>query len=80
MAFGSLLRLTGVRSMRQANSARAITRDRYDAVLFDLDGATPLPCTPHVGNGSSTSTCRSVRTREAKNFAPSISPMTIGSM
>src|SRR5262249_38758673 len=30
--------VTGERSMRQPNSRRVITRDKYDAVLLDLDG------------------------------------------
>ena len=34
--------------MRQTNSARAITRDRYDAVLFDLDGVITNTATLHA--------------------------------
>jgi beta-phosphoglucomutase family hydrolase len=34
--------------MRQTNSTRAITRDRYDAVLFDLDGVITNTATLHA--------------------------------
>ena len=34
--------------MRQTNSMRAITRDRYDAVLFDLDGVITNTATLHA--------------------------------
>jgi beta-phosphoglucomutase-like phosphatase (HAD superfamily) len=34
--------------MRQTSSTRAITRDRYDAVLFDLDGVITNTATLHA--------------------------------
>ena len=60
-----------------------ITRDRYDAVLFDLDGVITDTAKLHA-DVLETDVRRvfaeSERHKEAKLFALSISQMTIGSM
>src|SRR5512132_3905135 len=40
--------VTGERSMRQPNSRRVITRDKYDAVLLDLDGVITITASLHA--------------------------------
>jgi hypothetical protein len=39
------------RSMRQSENERALSRDRYDAVLLDLDGVITDTASVHTGLG-----------------------------
>ena len=63
-------------------STHIITRERYDAVLFDLDGVITDTAKLHAACWKQMfdEYCKSERHREAKRFALSISRMTIGSM
>ena len=68
--------------MPQPDVQRAITRDRYDAVLLDLDGVITDTASIHAACWKQMfdEYFRSVRRRGAKHFVPSISPWTTGSM
>jgi hypothetical protein len=68
------------RLVQRPENKCAITRDRYDAVLLDLDGVITDTASLHAACWKQVNTCRRVRGREAKHFAPSILPLTIGSM
>ena len=72
----------GERSTRRSENERAFSRDRYDAVLLDLDGVITDTASVHAACWKQMfdEYLQSARCRQAKYFVPSISPRTTGSM
>ena len=69
--------------MQQPENKRAITREKYDAVLLDLDGVITdtanlhAACWKQMFDEYLQEACN---TKRRSHFAPSISPRTTGSM
>ena len=72
----------GERSTREPASKRAITRDRYDAILLDLDGVITDTASVHAACWKQMfdEYLQKRATREAKRFARLISRLTTGLM
>ena len=68
--------------MRQPESKRAITRDRYDAVLLDLDGVITDTANLHAACWKQMfdEYLQTRATQRGEAFRPSSSPRTTGSM
>ena len=73
---------TEERSMQQPESRRGVSRERYDAVLLDLDGVITNTASIHAACWKQMfdEYLQSVQPGEAKRSAPSTSPRITGSM